>query len=388
MEKFDFDHITERRGSGSMKWDLDKDPEVIPLWVADMDFRTAPAVTEALLNRIKTGIFGYTDVPDAYYNALTDWFKSRHGWDIDKNDVIYTTGIVPAISAVIKALTIPGDGVILQLPAYNCFFSSIRNNGCRQIDNSLLREETAGGFTYSMDFEGLRKAASDPRNKLLILCNPHNPTGRVWTLEELETVKDICRENRVTVVSDEIHCELVHDGRKYVPYATIDENAIICVSPSKAFNTAGLQIANIVCRSEDVRGKIDRAINDNEVCDVNPFGVAGLMAAYSKGGDWLDALNRYLDDNYSFLKRYIEANIPRMNVCESEATYLAWIDVAGLGLTGDEAEELFLSKSKVRISSGATYGDGRYIRLNYACQRSRLEEALRRMSQTIKENLN
>lgn len=189
MEKFDFDQMTERRGSGSMKWDLDKDPEVIPLWVADMDFRTAPAVTEALLKRVKTGIFGYTDVPHAYYNALTDWFKRRHSWDIYKNDVIYTTGVVPAISAVIKALTIPGDGVILQLPAYNCFFSSIRNNGCRQIDNCLLRMETSGGFTYSMDFEGLREVASDPRNNLLILCNPHNPTGRVWTREELETVR-------------------------------------------------------------------------------------------------------------------------------------------------------------------------------------------------------
>lgn len=388
MEKFDFDQMTERRGSGSMKWDFDKDPDIIPLWVADMDFRTAPAVTEALLKRVKTGIFGYTDVPDAYYNALTDWFKIRHSWDIDKNDVIYTTGVVPAISAVIKALTIPGDGVILQLPAYNCFFSSIRNNGCRQIDNCLLRGETSGGFTYSMDFEGLREVASDPRNKLLILCNPHNPTGRVWTREELEKARDICKENGVTVVSDEIHCELVHAGKKYVPYATVDEDAIVCVSPSKAFNTAGLQIANILCRREDVRRKIDRAINDNEVCDVNPFGVAGLMAAYSKGGDWLDALNIYLDGNYLFLREYIGNNIPGMKVCDSEATYLAWIDVTGLGLTGDEAEELFLSKSKVRISSGSTYGDGRYIRLNYACQRSRLEEALRRMSQTIKDDLN
>lgn len=200
--------------------------------------------------------------------------------------------------------------------------------------------------------------------------------------------EDICKENSVTVVSDEIHCELVHSGKKYVPYATVDEDAIVCVSPSKAFNTAGLQIANIVCRREDVRRKIDRAINDNEVCDVNPFGVAGLMAAYSKGGDWVDALNRYLDENYLFLREYIGNNIPGMKVCDSEATYLAWIDVAGLGLTGDEAEELFLSKSKVRISSGSTYGDGRYIRLNYACQRSRLEEALRRMSQTIKDDLN
>ena len=239
-----------------------------------------------------------------------------------------------------------------------------------------------------MDFEGLREVASDPRNKLLILCNPHNPTGRVWTREDLETVRDICKENGVTVVSDEIHCELVHAGKKYVPYATVDEDAIVCVSPSKAFNTAGLQIANIVCRREDVRRKIDRAINDNEVCDVNPFGVAGLMAAYSKGGDWLDALNIYLDGNYLFLREYIGNNIPGMKVCDSEATYLAWIDVTGLGLTGDEAEGLFLSKSKVRISSGSTYGDGRYIRLNYACQRSRLEEALRRMSQTIKDDLN
>lgn len=388
MVKFDFDELTDRRGTSSLKWDTNKDPDVIPLWVADMDFRTAPSVREALKRRVSTGIFGYTDVPEDYYDALKGWFLERHGWSIDPAMVIYTTGVVPAISAVIKALTIPGDGVILQTPAYNCFFSSIRNNGCREADNKLLRHDLEDGFTYSIDFEGLERLASDPRNKLLILCNPHNPTGRVWTKDELVRVRDICHANGVTVVSDEIHCELVHGGYNYIPYATVDSKAVVCCSPSKAFNTAGLQIANIVCPYEAMRRKIDRAINDNEVCDVNPFGIEGLIAAYTGGGDWLDALTRYLDGNYEYVREFFSNHIPGVSICCSESTYLAWIDFRGIGLDGNEAEKFFLEKSRVRLSSGSIYGDDGYVRLNYACPRSRLEEALKRMASALKEYKN
>ncbi len=381
MERFDFDTLTQRRGTSSMKWDGEGDPEdVIPLWVADMDFRTAPAVTEALMRRVESGIFGYTDVPTSYYEALTEWFRSRHGWIIPRRNVIYTSGVVPAISAIIKALTRPGDGVILQTPAYNCFFSSIRNNGCMLAPNPLRRVAKEGGFSYEIDFEGLERLASDPRNRLLILCNPHNPSGRVWTREELMRLRNICTCQGVRVVSDEIHCELVHPGQgPYVPYATVDPEAVVCCSPSKAFNTAGLQIANIVCPSAEVRISVDRAINDNEVCDVNPFGVIGLEAAYRHGGEWLDALNDYLYANYLYLRDEFAKSLPALTFCDSQATYLAWVDITATGLDSERVAEILLDKARVRVSPGEHYHDGSCIRINYACPRERLREAVERM---------
>lgn len=380
MSSFNFDELTQRRNTSSLKWDTIEDEEVIPLWVADMDFRTAPAITNALQKRVSSGIFGYVDVPGRYYEALIRWFKRRHDWEIDRDRVIYTSGVVPAVSAIIKALTVPGDGVILQTPAYNCFFSSIRNNGCRNIDNPLVRVEEGSGFTFRIDFECLERLAADPRNKILILCNPHNPTGRVWNLDELSQIRDICRRHDVRVVSDEIHCELTHSGYRYIPYGSVDEEAIVCCSPSKAFNTAGLQIANIVCPDPKTQARIDRAINDNEVCDVNPFGVEGLMAAYNYGSEWLDALKAYLDNNYAFLREVVAAKLPAWKMCDSESTYLAWIDVSATGKIGDEMERCLLEKAKVRVSSGAIYGSPEYIRINYACPRQRLEEALLRIT--------
>ena len=384
--KFNFDELTERRGTSSMKWDGEGDPaDVLQLWVADMDFRTAPVVTEAVLKRASSGIFGYTAVPDKYYVALERWFAERHGWTIDRQKVIYTSGVVPALSAIIKDLTKPGQGVILQTPAYNCFFSSIRNNGCKIVENPLLRNETPDGFTFSIDFDSLEELASDPDNTLMVLCNPHNPTGRVWTANELTRVADICSRHGVRVVSDEIHCELVHPtSRPYTPYATIDKDAIVCCSPSKAFNIAGLQIANIVAPDMSTRSRIDRAINDNEVCDVNPFGVEALQAAYTPDGVmWLDELNRYLYDNYLCLREALTKHLPALKVCDSESTYLAWVDITALGMTSDEVAELLLEKAGVRISSGKTYGDDRYMRINYACPRRRLDEALSRIVNTL-----
>lgn len=376
-----FDALTDRRGSGSMKWDSEGDaPDVIQLWVADMDFPTAPSVTEALRKRVDTGIFGYTDVGPAYFKSLDRWFSTRHGWSIPREKVIYTTGVVPAISAIIKALVPPGEGVILQTPAYNCFFSSIRNNKAVQIDNPLRRIDTGDGFTYEIDFADLEELASRKDTRMLILCNPHNPTGRVWTRSELERIRDICSLHGVRVVSDEIHCELVHpDSPAYIPYNTVDDSAIVCCSPSKAFNTAGLQIANIVCPDQEIRAKIDRAINDNEVCDVNPFGVIGLRAAYDEGGEWLDKLNDYLYQNYLYLREQFSKHLPHIPVCNSQSTYLAWIDIRNTGMTADETADLLLREGRVRVSSGSSYGDAGYIRINYATQRTRLSDALKRI---------
>ena len=382
--EYDFDKQVTRRHSGSYKWDSASGDDVLPLWVADMDFETAPAVIEALQRRVSHGVFGYELVPDAYYEALTSWFERRHGWTICCDDVICVPGVVPAISAIIKALTRPGDGVIVQTPAYNCFFSSVRNNGCRLMENKLRRVDTEdGGFVSEIDFENLEALAADPRTPVMILCNPHNPTGRVWTRAELERVADICRRHNVTVISDEIHCELTMPGIEYVPYATVDAGAVVCCSPSKAFNIAGLQIANIVVGDADMRYHIDRAVNDNEVCDVNPMGVEALIAAYNDGEQWLDALREYLHENYRCLRGFFRDNFPAMRVANLEATYLAWIDISSLGMSSREVEKVLLERGKVWVNAGDMYGDDSYIRINMACPRTVLLEGLRRIFMTL-----
>ena len=269
------------RGTCSCKWDDAADPEVLPMWVADMDFQTAPVIVKALQKRIAQGIYGYTHVPDEYYESVISWFKRRHGWSFSRDWMIYIPGIVPALSAIVKALTVPGDKVLIQTPVYNCFFSSIRNNGCEMVSNALVRD----GNTFRIDFDDLEKKASDPGVKLMILCNPHNPAGRVWTREELTRIGEICIRNGVTVLADEIHCELVYPGHEYTPFASISDDflhrSVTCVSPSKAFNIAGLQIANIVCANEAVRQRINEVINLHEINNVNPFGVIATIAAYN-----------------------------------------------------------------------------------------------------------
>ncbi len=274
-----FDEAPQRRGSNSYKWDTPSDPDMIPMWVADMDFRTAPAIIEALERRVAHGVFGYTKVPQAYYEACIEWFEARHGWRFEAPWVIYTSGVVPAVSAIIKAMTQPGDKVIVQTPAYNCFYSSIRNNGCELSANMLLRDDDG---SYSIDFDDLEERASDPRAKVLLLCNPHNPSGRVWTRDELERVGRICLSHGVFVVADEIHCELTYGIRDYTPYGSLGEDflrgAAVCVSPSKAFNIAGLQIANIVAADDDVRHKHQRGVrceslrNRGNDCRIPPRG--------------------------------------------------------------------------------------------------------------------
>lgn len=380
---FNFDKIVMRRGSGSYKWDTRRD--VLPLWVADMDFETAPCIIEALRKRVDHGVFGYTYVDDDYYDALIDWFSSRHLYSFTRREVIVVPGVVPAISAIIKALAPAGKGVIVQTPVYNCFFSSIRNNGCRTVENPLIRRDISPReFTYEMDFEGLERVASDPDNVLMLLCNPHNPAGRVWSREDLQRVAEICARNGVTVVSDEIHNELTMPGYRYTPFGTVDHKAIVCVSPSKAFNTAGLQVANIIVPDETQRRLIDRAVNINEVCDVNPFGVTGLKAAYSSdGSEWLEALRMYLSDNYLFFREYLDRRLPQCPIARLEATYLPWVDIRALGMSADELEKRLLEKARVWINSGVMYGEDGYVRFNIACPRATLEEGLKRICDEI-----
>lgn len=377
--KYDFDKTIDRRATNSYKWDS-APGGVLPMWVADMDFRTAPAIIDALQKRVAHGIFGYTRVPDAYYDAVTSWFSRRHGWDIDREWIIYTSGVVPAVSAVIKALTVPGDKVIVQTPVYNCFFSSIRNNGCEIVSNPLRR--TAD--TYEMDFDALERCAADPRAKVMLLCNPHNPAGRVWTPDELTRLGNICLRNGVTVVADEIHCELVYQGFKYTPFASLSDaflhRSVTCVSPSKAFNIAGLQIANIVAFDNDLRSRIDKAININEVCDVNPFGVAATIAAYNEGEEWLNQLVDYLHGNYEAMAEFCRRELSEFPITRLEGTYLVWMDCSSLGMPSDALEHALLEDARLWLNAGTMYGaEGEgYMRWNIACPRSVMLDGLNR----------
>lgn len=382
--EYDFSRPTDRRGTDSYKWDSAPEADIIPLWVADMDFETFPGITEALQRRVAHGIFGYTRVPEAYYEAVCNWFGKHHGWHINREDIIYTSGVVPAVSAVIKALTLPGDQVIVQGPVYNCFFSSIRNNGCEMVSNSLIYNKEE--LRYEIDFDDLERKLAHERARLMLLCNPHNPGGRVWTRDELTRVAELCRKYGVRVVSDEIHCELTLYDNEYVPFGSLPDElshgSITCCSPSKAFNTAGLQIANIVCRDAEVRNRIDRAININEVCDVNPFGVIALQAAYSdEGYEWLTQLRAYISSNYDLLRERFARELPKCKVIRMEGTYLAWIDCSELHISSDEIEEMLMHENKVWVNAGSMYGTegAAFIRINMACTSELLNEGITRI---------
>lgn len=380
---YDFDKPTLRRGTGSYKWDEAPADDILPLWVADMDFQTAPCIIDALRHRVEHGIFGYTLVPDSYYEAVTSWFARCHAWHIQREWIEYTSGVVPALSATIKALTKPGDNVLVQTPVYNCFFSSIRNNGCNIVESRLVRTADS----YVMDYDDLERKAADPHTAVMVLCNPHNPAGRVWTPGELLRLNDICMRHGVRVISDEIHCELVMPGHRYVPFASLSQrclaNSVTLCSPSKAFNIAGLQIANIVCSDADVLRSINRAININEVCDVNPFGVVALQAAYNEGEEWLGQLVAYLHANYTMLCSFCAEHMPQWRITRLEGTYLVWVDITADGMTSDELTAELTDKARVMVNSGTMYGreagEG-FIRINIACQRARLGEALRRIA--------
>ena len=391
--KYDFDELIDRRGTGCVKWDespregMDHVSDLIPLWVADMDFKAAPAILEAVIRRAEHGVFGYTVVEEEYYEAVINWFQRRHNWRIHREEILYTTGVVPAMSVAVKALTMPGEKVLILSPDYNCFFSSVRNNGCEVLETALKPV----GNSFEVDWEDFEAKCADEKTTVFLLCNPHNPTGRVWTKAELSQMNDICLKYQVKVVSDEIHCELIMPGYQFQPFAAVSDlcrqNSVILNSPSKSFNIAGLQAANIICSQPEWRRRLDRAININEVCDLNPFGPVGLIAAYNESEDWIDELNQYLWGNYTFLRDFIGKNIPQWKVCRLEGTYLPWVDISATGISEQQLCDRLLSEAHVWVNPGTMYGpeSGRgYIRLNIATQRSRLEEALNRIAGVLK----
>lgn len=371
-----------------MKWDTSDDADMLPLWVADMDFRVAPCIMQAMQRRLDHGIFGYVRVPNAYYEAVVNWFSRRHDWQMRQEDIIYTSGVLPALAAILQTQTLPGDKVLVQTPVYNCFFSSIRNAGCQMVANPLVYKDA----TYHIDFDDFERVIVEEGVKVFLLCNPHNPAGRVWTREELTRMGDICLKHGVFVISDEIHCELVMPGHRYVPYASISPefaaHCAVCTSPSKSFNIAGLQIANITVANPRTRALIDRGININETCDVNPFGVEALQAAYSVEGEkWLNQLLRYLHGNYEYLCRFMTEHLPQLTVTRLEGTYLAWIDCAALGIPSVKLEALLREKAHVWFTNGHAYAptENTFLRINLACPRATLAGALQRFDACLSD---
>lgn len=376
---YDFDTPTERRNTNSLKWDVAQGE--LPMWVADMDFQTAPEIREAIMKRAEHGIFGYSVIPDAWYEAYIQWWKMRHGYTMERDWLIFCTGVVPAISSIVRKMTTPAEKVLIQTPVYNIFFNSILNNG-RQVLESPLRYD---GKEYRIDFADLEEKLSDPQTALMILCNPHNPTGKIWDRQTLEKIGALCSRHHVTVVSDEIHCDLTDPEESYVPFASVSETcrqiSITCMAPTKAFNLAGLQTAAVSVPDEVLRHKVWRALNTDEAAEPNAFAVEAAVAAFTRGADWLDALRDYLYENKKLAEAYIEKEIPDVRAVASQATYLLWLDCSGLIGCGREAAGFLRRETGLYLSEGSQYGGNGadFLRMNIACPRAVLKDGLERL---------
>lgn len=381
--KYNFDQMPDRHKTNSLKWDV-KENE-LPMWVADMDFDSAPAIKEALMKRVNQGAFGYTMTPDGWYDAYISWWQRRYDFTISRDWLIFTTGVVPAISSLVRKLTTPAEKVVVQTPVYDIFFNSIINNGRIPLESPLKLVNNE----YEMDFARLEKDLSDAQTTLMILCNPQNPGGKIWTKEDLEKVAKLCERYGVKVISDEIHCDLTAPGKSYVPFASVSETArkisVTCISPSKAFNVAGIHSAAVVVPDENLRHRVWRSLNTDEVAEGNVFAFIVPMAAYNDSEDWFDELRDYLSENRKFAEDYIAKEIPELRVIHSDATYLLWIDISEL-TWDDQAFACFLrEKTGLYISDGSQYGQAgtHFIRMNLAAPRSIVDEGLKRLKRGI-----
>ena len=389
----DFDMVVPRRSTDCVKWDS-TDDGVLPLWVADMDFRAAPAIVDALKRRVDEGVFGYALPPSSWHESLARWLARRHGWEIDPNSIREATGVIPALAATIQAFCKPGDKVIIQPPVYNCFYTVIRDQGCTIVENRLRRvhvsDEAEGDFTYEIDFEDLERKAANA--KLLVLSNPHNPAGRAWRADELRRVGEICLRHGVFVASDEIHADLQMPSSRHVPFASLGgdfaQNSATFWSASKAFNLAGLQTAAVVCANAAAREKISNVLRVNRTGELNVFGFVAAKAAWDECAPWLDALCVYIHNNYTALREFVRDRLPALQVAKLEATYLAWVDATHLGIPSAELACRLEHEAKVKFSPGAIYGedkDASFLRVNLACPRATLLKALERTAGFIIE---
>jgi cystathionine beta-lyase len=382
----DLDELVDRRGTHSMKWDVA--PGELPMWVADMDFRAAPEITEALARKVRSGVFGYGVVPDAYARSVAGWWRRRHGFDMSAEWVTLTTGVVPAISSMVRTLTRPADQVVVLTPVYNIFFNCVRNSG-REVLSSALRATATG---WEIDWHDLERGLADPRTTLLIFCNPQNPTGTVWDPDTLRRVGDLCARYHVPVISDEVHCDLTAPGVLYTPFAaasaTCASISITCVAPTKAFNLAGLQTASVVVPDRDVRAAVVAGLNRDEVAEPNAFAVEATIAAFTHGEPWLDHVRAYLAANKEHAAQAV-VRIPGLRATASAATYLLWIDVSDLTDDSSELAVRIRDRTGLVLSDGAAFypGGPSHLRMNLACPRSRVDDGLERLARAIEPEL-
>ncbi len=379
--EYDFDQVIDRTDSHSLKWQV-HDRDVLPMWVADMDFKAPDVIVDAIVERSKHGIFGYSEPGDSFFNAVINWQKNHQNWSIEKEWIAFCPGVVPGLRMMIRSQTQPGDKVIVQTPVYYPFFDVILNTGRQMVKNPLILKEGK----YRMNFEDLEQKARDPRTKAIILCSPHNPVGRVWTEEELTRLGDICIQNSVLVISDELHCDLVFKGYRHTPFATISkefaDHSITCIAPSKTFNLAGLQTSTLIIPNDCIRNQY---LNGSILKMPNPFGIVGLEAAYTRGEEWLLQLMDYLADNLKFLKAFVGERLPGVKVIEPEGTYLVWMDFRALGMNENELEDFMLNKAGIWLDEGYIFGDEGigFERINIACPRSVLRIGLERIATAL-----
>lgn len=385
--QYDFDAVINRHNTNSVKWDIAEEvfgeKDILPMWIADMDFRAPEPVINALKKVAEHGVFGYSITPESYYEALIQWMKRRRNWDIQKEWIVFAPGVVPAINMAIKTFAQPGDQVIVQTPAYHLFFPAVRNNRCQVLDNPLRLK----GGQYVMDFADLENKMN-PRAKIIILCSPHNPVGRVWRKEELKKLGELCIKNNIIVVSDEIHGDLVCDGYKHIPFASISEElaniSIICTAASKTFNLPGLKVANIIIPNSELRNRFSDTVTSNGIHSPNIFGMVATEAAYRYGESWLVQLLNYLQENMTFLTKYIEEKIPKIKVIQPQGTFLVWLDFRDIGINPAEVKEFLRKEAKVGLSEGTSFGcEEGFKRMNIGCPKATLEEALRRIEKAI-----
>lgn len=381
--KYDFDTPINRRNTNSLKWDISENE--LPMWVADMDFQTAPEIREAIAKRADHGVFGYTIVPDAWYEAYIAWWKNRHGFQMKKEWLMFCTGVVPAISSIVRKMTTVGENVLIQTPVYNIFFNSIVNNG-RNVLQSPLKYDGTG---YHIDFADLEEKLSNPQTTMMILCNPHNPVGKIWNRETLEKIGELCWKHHVLVLSDEIHCDLTAPGSAYIPFASVSEicrkNSITCVAPTKAFNIAGLQTAAVVVPDETLRHKVNRGLNTDEVAEPNVFAVEAAVAAFTKGESWLEQLRAYIYENRQCVQAFLEKELPQIKLVSENATYLLWLDCSEVSEGKDTSEfaDFLREKTGLYVSAGEQYGRGGelFLRMNIACPRENVKDGLQRLKE-------
>ncbi len=381
MNKFDFN--PDRTGSYSMKWDVNEGE--LPMWVADMDFAVAKPILEALDQRLKHPVFGYTDIPFEWYNAIIKWWERRHNLLINSEHLLFVTGVVPAISSIVRKMTTVGENVMVMSPTYNIFYNSIVNNGRNVVENKLKYEN----YKYSIDFKQLELQLADPQTTLLLLCNPHNPIGKIWTKEELAEIGRLCKMYNVLVLSDEIHADITNVGSMYTPFASVDDickkNSITCIAPTKAFNIAGLQTAAMIVYDENMRHKVKRGINTDEVAEPNVFAITAAIAAFNDGEEWLEELREYVTTNKQLVKQYISTKIPDLIAVGEEATYLEWLDCSNITNDSVELASYIREKTGLYLSNGSQYrGNGtNFMRINLACSKTRIEDGLKRLEMGI-----